>query len=131
MLESNQIFQHLLFELHASVNHSFLHPPDAFSRSIFEFAYYSVIQFIRFYLKKPIFQNLLKHQFQKKKYHFRILKKIKNNRTHKLMHCPFKIFQNWHLIRMYTCNECFPQFFFLETSSHHVSDGSGPKSAQN
>jgi hypothetical protein len=23
------------------------------------------------------------------------------------MHCPFKIFQNWHLIRMYTCNKCF------------------------
>jgi hypothetical protein len=29
----------LLFELHASVNHSFLHPPDAFSRSIFEFGF--------------------------------------------------------------------------------------------
>jgi hypothetical protein len=28
------------------------------------------------------------------------------------MHCPFKIFKNWHLIRVYTCNEKFLSFSF-------------------
>jgi hypothetical protein len=85
---------------------------------------------VRFYLKSQ-FSKSFKTPVSKEKISFSSTKKDKNNRTHKLMHCPFKIFQNWHLIRMYTCNEYFPQLFFLETSSHHVSDGSGPKSAQN
>jgi hypothetical protein len=105
MLKSNQIFQHLLFKLHASVNRSFLHPPDAFSCSIFE----SDIR-IRFYLKSQFSKSFqkLKNNIQRKQ---TSSKKKKNNCTLKNMHCPFKIFQNWHLIRMYTCNNVFSSIF--------------------
>jgi hypothetical protein len=43
---------------------------------------------------------------------------------------PLRFSKNWHLIRVYTCNEKIASVLFHETSSHHISGGSDPKSAQ-
>jgi hypothetical protein len=84
--------------------------------------------------RKANFQNLFQKCEFSKNIGFKVCsiaqKKEKIIVHNYIMHCPFKIFQNWHLIRVYTCNEKTASVLFHETSTHHISGGSGPKSAQ-